>query len=38
LKLMVIGPKKSSSYEVGQLSDTDWEADVLPDNQSRGHE
>ncbi len=27
---MVTGPRKSSGYASAQLSDSDWEADVLP--------
>jgi hypothetical protein len=37
LKLVVTGPRKSSSYMSARLSDSDWEADVLPANQSRGY-
>ncbi len=32
---MVTGPRKSSGYTDGQLSDSDWEADVLPLNYTR---
>jgi hypothetical protein len=32
LNPVVKGPGKSGSYSNGQLSDSDWEADVLPLN------
>ena len=32
---MVTGLRKSSSYQCDQLSDSDWEADVLPGGLSR---
>jgi hypothetical protein len=32
---VVTGPRKSSGYESAQLSDSDWEADVLPLNYTR---
>jgi hypothetical protein len=35
LKLVVKGPRKSSGYTSAQLSDSDWEADVLPLNYTR---
>ena len=35
LKLVVTGPRKSSGYTGAQLSDSDWEAEVLPLNYTR---
>ena len=32
---MVTGPRKSSGYTSAQLSDSDWEADVLPGDLPR---
>ena len=35
LKPVVTGPRKSSGYMSALLSDSDWEADVLPLNYTR---
>jgi hypothetical protein len=35
LKPVVTGPRKSSGYSSAQLSDSDWEADVLPLSYTR---